>query len=329
MTLSGHKSAVTTLAFDKDCHRLFSGSRDSNVIIWDVVNESGLFRLKGHKGPITNGVFMSSRNVLITSSKDHTIKFWDLDIQHCFYTIAAHMTEVWDFCLAKNERYLISGSSDSELRIWRLTFEEKESQEDTLEKVVEPSLKKVKIQDADGENSGEEDNVDQVDEDSGLVVEKMGSILRAATDKISHLIVDDQERLIACHGSDSSVELFLICNDEEVKKRCQKKAKKERRKIAKRDESEESVMETESAPEPTIQEEFRRLKVIKASGKVRHLTAELTKSGNIGLIHVLTANNLVEKFLIPLSKFLNLVSLIFIFYATPPPTTLGLARIMP
>ena len=35
-------------------------------------------------------------------------------------------------------------------------------------------------------------------------------------------------RLLSCHSGDNSVENFLICSDEEVKKRLQKKAKKVR-----------------------------------------------------------------------------------------------------
>ena len=36
---------------------------------------------------------------------------------------------------------------------------------------------------------------------------------------------------MACHGtSDNSIEIFLVCSEEEVKKRLQKRVKKERRK---------------------------------------------------------------------------------------------------
>jgi len=43
-TLNGHKKAVTALAFDQDGSRLTSGSQDTNLIIWDVVAEAGLYR---------------------------------------------------------------------------------------------------------------------------------------------------------------------------------------------------------------------------------------------------------------------------------------------
>ena len=43
-TFNGHKSSVTALAFDETGSRLASGSQDTNLILWDVVGEAGLFR---------------------------------------------------------------------------------------------------------------------------------------------------------------------------------------------------------------------------------------------------------------------------------------------
>ena len=44
VTFNGHKKAVTALAFDPVGTRLASGSQDTDLILWDVVAESGLFR---------------------------------------------------------------------------------------------------------------------------------------------------------------------------------------------------------------------------------------------------------------------------------------------
>ncbi len=49
VTFTGHKSAVIILAFDSPGLRLVSGSRDTNIVVWDIVAESGLYRLHGHK----------------------------------------------------------------------------------------------------------------------------------------------------------------------------------------------------------------------------------------------------------------------------------------
>lgn len=43
-TFNGHKKAITALAFDEQGTRLASGSQDTDLIIWDVVAETGLYR---------------------------------------------------------------------------------------------------------------------------------------------------------------------------------------------------------------------------------------------------------------------------------------------
>ena len=54
--------------------------------------------------------------------------------------------EVWDFVLIKN--YLISGTSDSELRVFKLTY-------DPNKTVLEPGMKKLKVQDDPDESEDE------------------------------------------------------------------------------------------------------------------------------------------------------------------------------
>ena len=43
-TFNGHKKTVTALAFDERGTRLASGSQDTDLIIWDVVSETGVCR---------------------------------------------------------------------------------------------------------------------------------------------------------------------------------------------------------------------------------------------------------------------------------------------
>ena len=51
-TLNGHKGAVTALRFNKLGSSLASGSKDNDIILWDVVGEAGLFRLRGHRDQV-------------------------------------------------------------------------------------------------------------------------------------------------------------------------------------------------------------------------------------------------------------------------------------
>jgi len=43
-TFNGHKKAITALAFDASGTRLASGSQDTDIILWDIVAEAGLYR---------------------------------------------------------------------------------------------------------------------------------------------------------------------------------------------------------------------------------------------------------------------------------------------
>lgn len=52
VTLSGHRSAVTALRFNVSGAQLASGAQDTDIIVWDVVAQAGLFRLRGHHGQV-------------------------------------------------------------------------------------------------------------------------------------------------------------------------------------------------------------------------------------------------------------------------------------
>jgi len=51
-------------------HQFVVDLQDTDIVIWDVVAESGMYRLRGHKGQVTQARFMHRCNVLISR--------WDL-----------------------------------------------------------------------------------------------------------------------------------------------------------------------------------------------------------------------------------------------------------
>lgn len=36
------------------------------MIVWDIINECGLYRLKGHKDIVTQALFLKDKNLLVT-----------------------------------------------------------------------------------------------------------------------------------------------------------------------------------------------------------------------------------------------------------------------
>ncbi len=54
VTLSGHKGQVTALKYNQQGGLLASGAQDTDIIVWDVAAESGLYRLRGHQDQVTD-----------------------------------------------------------------------------------------------------------------------------------------------------------------------------------------------------------------------------------------------------------------------------------
>lgn len=40
--------------------------QDTDLTVWDIVSEAGLFRLKGHTNEITMAMFFKGHNILVT-----------------------------------------------------------------------------------------------------------------------------------------------------------------------------------------------------------------------------------------------------------------------
>merc|ERR1712013_100326 len=253
ITLSGHKSPVSCLSFDAKGTRLVSGSADTEIIMWDIVGECGLYRLKGHKGMITGCVFMRNKNVLVTCSKDTFVKFWDLDTQHCFLTLVGHRSEIWQIRLIKNESVLVTGSCDSELRFYTIA----ETKEST----------------------------------SALSCELQGSMMRQSKGRVVSLIVDATETFIACHGIDSTLDIFQVATEEEIKKRLKKKKKKELARLEKLPEAEQPGEMDPKALVAETSDEIKHVQSFKLKEKLR--SCDLVYDGKSQIkVFVMYINNL-------------------------------------
>lgn len=289
ITFNGHKAAITSLKYDQLGGRLASGSKDTDVIIWDVINESGLYRLKGHKDAVTQALFLRERNLLVTSGKDTMVKWWDLDNQHCFKTMVGHRTEVWGLVLVSEEKRLITGAADSELRAWDIAYLQE------IDDPEEPEPKKIRecpgIQDTPEAEDSTLEADDEKSEDRILSCRKAGSIMREGRDRVVNLAVDKTGRILACHGTDSVLEVFCILSEAEVQKKMDKKLKKARKKARLNSANEEEDPETSVSM--TLQDEILRVAKIKTSAKIKSFDLMHSPQGELKAVFLLQ-NNLVE-----------------------------------
>ena len=304
-SFAGHKSEVTSLAFDKAGQLLVSGSNDTDLIVWDLVTDSGLFKLRGHKNGITDVKFLESKDgarLVVSSSKDFLLKVWDLDTQHCVQTVVGHRAEIWSFDIDPSHSRLVTLSEDT-LRFYKIEVpskEEKEEGEDSKMDVAEDAKK-------------DEDLID--DSQSRLVF--FGSVDRKSKERGSSIRYNSDGSVIAVQSNGKSIEFLRVHSSEEAKERRKirfareksraKKAHaqqlKEHAKLLEQLKSHsKTYTETVIPPEPTLQvpekkkspsDEVSFAQILRADAKVQSIGWSAT---NTKELLVATASNTIEHY---------------------------------
>lgn len=211
VTLTGHKSPVTALRFNRGGLLLASGSQDTQIVVWDVVGEMGLYRLSGHRDQVTDVAFLEKGNKLVSSSKDAMLKVWDLETRHCLQTVASQKGELWSLDIDPQERRLAVGSTDQEVRVFQ---------------VLQPGERAEHIKEGgEEENGGEKKSWPSV-------LEPIGALKKTANGRCASVRYSRDGRLLGVMSVGKAIEVFRLLSEEEMKKKVKrrKKRRKEDRK---------------------------------------------------------------------------------------------------
>ena len=305
MNFNGHKSAITALAFDKDGVRLASGSKDTDIIIWDLVAEIGLFKLRGHKGQITNLEFLivaagsstsngltngegehidglnnhneSQGSYLLSTSKDALIKLWDIESQYCLEThVAQSNGECWSMGVSVDQSGCITAGNDGELRVWSIDI---------------AGLARASANISENAVRG--------------FLKERGVLYRQGKDRTNGVTFHPRGSYIAAYGSDKAVELWRIRSEGEVQKTLARKRKRRREKLlaASHVQTDDRIQEEEKDVEDVasagITDVIIPYVIVRTGGKVRSMCWANPKSNKALQILVAETNNQVELWNIP------------------------------
>ena len=284
IVFNGHQSAVTHLRFDGSGIHLASGSRDTDIILWDLVAEVGLFKLRGHKDQITSlsflvppsigdgGTFGDSRageeklGFLISTSKDSLMKLWDLSSQHCLEThVVQNNGECWSLGLSPDHSGCITGGNEGELRVW--------------------SIDRQALNPASGDAPAK-------------VLRDRGSFYRHGKDRTSNIQFHPNLDLVAMNGPEKAVEVWRIRSEAELQRHLARKKKRRREKEGDigREAPEEAntEQETQNTSTALVTEVFVPYVVVRTGGKVRSFDWAAGKSGKRVDLLVGATNNSLE-----------------------------------
>ena len=74
LALNGHKSGVLALRLSRNSSMLVSGGKDTGIVVWDVLAETGICRLRGHTDAVTDLCLLEPHNAIASVSKDGTLR---------------------------------------------------------------------------------------------------------------------------------------------------------------------------------------------------------------------------------------------------------------
>ena len=119
----GHSSALwpSSLVFSKNSQRLYSGSQDRTIRVWDLQSGYTLKTLAGYRNSVWTLTFSSDGKTLVSGSHDSTIRLWDIDHRQLSLTIP-HDGPVFCLNFSPDGQYLASGGGKEKaiLKIWNL-----------------------------------------------------------------------------------------------------------------------------------------------------------------------------------------------------------------
>ncbi|TRY94888.1 hypothetical protein DNTS_032989 [Danionella cerebrum] len=113
---TGHKDAVSGLAFRRGTHTLYSASHDRSIKVWSVDENAYVETLFGHQDVITGLDCLSRERCVTTGGRDRTVRVWKIaeESQLVFH---GHEGSI-DCIQLINEEHMVTGGDDGSLSLW-------------------------------------------------------------------------------------------------------------------------------------------------------------------------------------------------------------------
>ncbi|CAI5741826.1 unnamed protein product [Hyaloperonospora brassicae] len=114
-SFSGHRDAVSALAFRLRSHSLFSGSFDRSIKHWNLTEMGYIETLFGHQSEV-NGLDSLYKERIVSCGRDRSVRVWKIpeETQLVFYGNSGSM----DCVRMITDEYYVTGGDDGSLSLW-------------------------------------------------------------------------------------------------------------------------------------------------------------------------------------------------------------------
>jgi WD40 repeat protein len=118
VTLTGHGSIVTAVAFSPDGTQLATASGDGTARLWDTTTGTTQAILTGHDSPVTSVAFSPDGTLLATAARDGTARLWETTDGTTQAILTGHSSYVSAVAFSPDGTQLATASRDGTARIW-------------------------------------------------------------------------------------------------------------------------------------------------------------------------------------------------------------------
>ena len=125
MFLEGHTGTVRSVAVTKDSKYIISGSDDSTIRIWNILEKRQEAVLEGHTSNVNSVAVTSDNKYIISGSgipynediSDYRIRIWSFSDQRQEALLKGHSNRVNSVAVSSDNKFIISGSDDNTIQI--------------------------------------------------------------------------------------------------------------------------------------------------------------------------------------------------------------------
>ena len=123
LTLQGHTSAVTSVAYSPDGSHIVSGSRDKTIRVWNpTTGQCTAGPFQGHTATVTSVAYSPDGSHIVSGSWDNTIRVWNPTTGQCMAgPFQGHTETVSSVAYSPDGSHIVSGSRDNTIRVWNPT----------------------------------------------------------------------------------------------------------------------------------------------------------------------------------------------------------------
>lgn len=119
-TITGHKSAVTAVAYSPDGKFTLSGSDDKTLKLWNTEDGKEVRTFTGHRGAVTAVAFNPTGELAVSGSADGTLRLWDVATGQQLHATEGLGWKIASVAINPSGRLAASGADDNRVTLWEL-----------------------------------------------------------------------------------------------------------------------------------------------------------------------------------------------------------------